>query len=123
MNIVTGNPSDKSATSTRFVLPFAYELNGKKPENSLLEWKEIQPTTLEDVFWRKQYFTSEVATVLFEKAKWFKLKNNEKDFDCGFEIKNGDKQLQIKMNPPQLVLFQKESKSKFLNTGFLIVEI
>ena len=74
MHIETGNPSDKSASFTRFVLPFAYELIGNSKANTLLEWKEISSADLEEISWRKQYFTSEVSKVLFEKAKWYQAK-------------------------------------------------
>lgn len=127
MHIETENPSDIPASFTRFVLPFAYELTGNSQENTLLKWTEISST--KEIFWRKQYFTSEVSKVLFEKAKWYQLKNNSeigKDFQLSFQIKNEAneaKVIQINLDSPQLVLFQKESKSEFLNTGFLIVEI
>ena len=61
-----------------------------------------------------------------KKPSGIKLKNNSEkseNFQLSFQIKNKGKEIQINLDSPQLVLFQKESKSEFLNTGFLIVEI
>jgi hypothetical protein len=127
MIIKSGNPFGESAAPasyTRFILPFAYEIQGKADAKARLKWEADLADNLPEIHWRKQYFTSEVADVLFKKAKWYVLKEDGEDFHKSFVIKRPDKELiDIEMNPPQLVLFQKDSKSKFLNTGFLILEI
>jgi hypothetical protein len=124
MNIKTGNPSSESASFTRFVLPFAYKICDKSSETSL-KWEECEEieTGKMDIDWRKQYFTSEVAKVLFEKAKWYLLKEGSDVYARSFQIKRDKKVISVQINSPQLVLFQKESVSQFLNTGFLILEI
>ena len=125
----TGNPANGPASYTRFILPFKYSNNTVNRKNGeYLRW--VQEVTLEEAGLRKQYFTSEMSAVLFERARWFKLFNNDqegKPFSNSFVLKLKSGSKNVAMNPPALVLFEGDNlltaSADNLLTGFLFVEL
>lgn len=131
LNIICGNPAEKPASYTRFILPFAYQLEQHpKKEGRRFYYHAHQP---EDLMWRKRYMTYETADVIFNRARWFKLCGMDSDLEVKVQFKDGNSST-ICITPPALVLFEwpeKPDKRKkwdrdepdILHIGFLIVEL
>lgn len=118
---------DNPATYSRFIFPFRY---------SLKEWSDDRPETFykcaklsesvpEDRA-RREYFTSETAGVLYDKACWAEAKNWK---EIGFTIKPTGARLKI--SAPQIILFEfpfnqedrrDQADGNLLQTGMLAVE-
>src|SRR5207247_2250093 len=75
------------ASYSRFVIPFAYRLTKSQTNAAGKDQKKSKGTETQYCYendralesggesnWRRNYFTSETAAVLFDKAKWFRLK-------------------------------------------------
>jgi hypothetical protein len=123
-------PTGGAGSFTRFVLPFAYQpeawAGSEKPPAA---YREDPGVDAGRMLARREYFTSDTGTVLFERAKWCALSASP---EC-HEIKGRfGKTLLIAMMPPRLVLFEwPEPKEPphlqmardIMRTGFLLVDV
>ena len=111
MKLKCGDPAKGPASYTRFVLPFAY-CPASRRENQSNEryYEKAKPCDfpLDDLLWRKKYLTYETSHVLFEKAKWFTLKNTpcSSSVDISFRNCGANEDITINIKPPYLVLFE-----------------
>lgn len=132
--IIIGNPAVMPASYSRFVLPFAYNLEkiNDEEKNQFHYVPENDP----DKIWRERYLTEETADVLFYRAKWFTMKGKDEKWNQIFDMTICENDCQKKtvkvcMSPPSIVLFEcpsnhdkKERENRnILQTGFLIVEL
>lgn len=125
LELITGNPSDdRPASFSKFVLPFAYQLEPieykKAPEQYYEELKE-------DVKWRRRYFTHETANALYDRARRFRLKGVNRDQRFKFNF-SGDEEIEAFVSLPEIVLFECPKdfvnlEKDILQTGFLVVEL
>lgn len=118
-------PGRAPASFTRFVLPFGY---------SLVRWKGTVPSRqyrqAERVDqWRRSYFTSETANVLFDRARWLVLAGGDgRDVDAAqFKVHRNGRHPDVLVSPPRVVLFEaKRGRAPDiddpLRTGFLILD-
>ncbi len=142
MFITCGDPAKDPATYTRFILPFAYCPTFKEESNDKVCYEKTEP---EDLMWRKKYLTYETADVLFERAKWFTLKNLQYPLEVNMHFRDCAKNehIAIHIKPPSLILFEwperdgkcskhctdpslmqcPEGKHNILRTGFLVLEL
>jgi hypothetical protein len=131
--LTCGNPKEGiPASFSRFVLPFAYQLQNTAPQPQGLFYQEI-PTNEDKYKQRRKYLTNETALVLFERAKWFEipqatwLRTPWETETIKVTLKTGE--FHIKMLPPTLVLFEfpknpeNINKNNLLQTGFLYVDV
>ena len=125
--LVCGNPAEKPASYTRFVLPFAYRLEASPQRFFPYAY---QPLKFPSV-WRKNYLTVETASVLFHRAKWFTLTLPDEVQIPVVCINRSARSIPVQLGTPQLVLFEWPQTMKpqsnaggedLLQTGFLIVE-
>lgn len=72
--LVCGNPAEKLASYTRFVLPFSYS-PAKYSSRKGASWVS-QPSKPAST-WRKNYLTVETAAVFFDRARWFELEGKD----------------------------------------------
>jgi hypothetical protein len=119
ISLKCGNPLEKSASFTRFVLPFAYSLQTVEQQEEAC-FTEILEEQLSEKRWRESYLTEETAEVLFKRAKWFELKNGQINF------KLGSRNIPISLTPA-LVLFEfgrpdGNNHSDIFQTGFLSID-
>jgi hypothetical protein len=132
LELACGDPEQRSegdagASYTRFVLPFAYV---PEPWLDSTAGSVYEPADLSDHHSaeRRAYLTWETARVLFDRARWLRLKDPDHPwpkrvllrFRDGFECEIG-------IAAPWLVLFEwtrdrPSSEPDPLRTGFLIVE-
>ncbi len=134
LELLCGDPRNKPATFSRFVLPFAYK--AERTNDAELHYKEVKED--EWLLARKKYFTAETRMVLFEQAKWLEMNetppalrgNPETGKDEGFVFKHHGKEIKVNMLPPRLVLFDWESedsrsqdKPGIFQTAFLCVDL
>jgi hypothetical protein len=149
--IAVGDPSAKRASFTRFVLPFAWKaekVDKPPPESSRFrratgkDWIhsaiENEQVVDED---RCRYFTPETAELLYHRASWFVLGENEqstagsrpvwKTLKVKSGLKDAQHTYQIALRPPALILFEdspladkygKDANGDLLSTGFLVIE-
>ena len=154
LTVVCGKPSKKNAaTTTRFVLPFAYQLS---PINHVmaadvkeeLYYSQLSTNTNDDqeegFHKRRSYFTKETCKVLFERAEWYRIaeKSNSQTCTRGWDDTqwNSGVSLQLSENrkisasllSPTIILFEsntgqtRETKNDGitnLQTGFLILDL
>ena len=123
LTIEWGDPKDKPATFTRFVLPFAYNLNlsKAKPSSQQLYYEQGHSAGgLKYLEWREKYFTIETCKALFDRATWLILKKEKPEANRSkssaqvngeasqqFSIKLSDGGMcQMVMSAPQVVLFE-----------------
>jgi len=143
--IAIGDPSAKRASFTRFVLPFAWQ--AEKVEKSTPQPSRFRRATAKD--WihsaieneqvvdqdRCRYFTPETAELLYHRASWFVLEENEPSAAAPFEVKSGLKAAQhtyqVALRPPALILFEdspsagrygQDATGDLLRSGFLVIE-
>jgi len=123
IRLVTGNPSEKPATYTRFVLPFAYHLVKEQQVEPTFRFEVKAP---EDEIWRRRYLTDETEAVLFQRAKWFSLNTAPQTIT----VETGGRRLEGGQQPPQLILFEYSAKDSSrkdspdpLRCGFLVQEL
>lgn len=123
-----GDPAQKPATYTRFVLPFSYWPVKVPRQKSSYFYRPIE-TNGNDFIWRKNYLTVETASVLFDRAKWFELQGAESHVD--FRMHRGARNVTIRLAKARLVLFEwpkdpeargNDEQKDPLCIGFLIVE-
>ncbi len=131
---------------TRFVFPFAYSLR-RLPENPKekdhLYYKEVSYEDLDEnsldrkiFIQRRKYFTRETGHSLYDRAKWFKVpphiwkEKTSLATGVGFKSLHGDREFQVAMSPPMVVLFEWDGKERnepgeenILQTGFLVAEV
>jgi hypothetical protein len=119
-----GDPGQRPASYTRFVLPFAYRPEKYERHHATRVYKPAAPVSL----WRRNYVTVETAAVLFERARWFELHGAT---SLSFRIQRGERSVTVGMKPPRLVLFEwpahpgnvsNTEPADLLRLGFLIVE-
>ena len=132
IGICGGDPHGSAPASfSRFILPFAYQLEEVCP--SYHSVGHFEPFVIPDKSWRRNYFTHETGRALFEGAQWFELKQPEKK-SLYFTPKFIDSKIcRIELSQPQLVLFEwkdpplgksrpSDTSPDLLQTGFLILE-
>lgn len=123
-HLIPGNPQQQPATSTRFVLPFAYRLGISENPPDAPYFCELADNP--NLKWRKQYLTTETAKVLFERARWFGLQNLPQEYArLTLGLRKGP--VEVALNPPRLVLFEYPKEPDFhgdiLRTGFLLLDL
>lgn len=123
LEIVCGNPSQKPASYTRFILPFAYRPQKIASGVSDFTYKVFEP---EELTWRQRYLTHETADVLFRRAKWVVL-DGKSGQEIEIQFSRGNT-LTVCVSPPELVLFEwpnneNDTENEILRTGFLIIGI
>lgn len=127
IRLVTGNPSEKPsekpATYTRFVLPFAYHL--VKDQRTEPEVR-FEPKAPDNEIWRRRYLTDETQAVLFQRAKWFSLNTPPQTIT----VETGGRQLAVGVQPAKIILFEYSAKESCrkdspdpLRCGFLVQEL
>lgn len=146
--IITGDPSDrgdpsvaKPASFARFVLPFAYEWHESKPpvdgsrhsyyaRTTSADW--ICEGSMESTAWadraRVRYLTPETCRVLYQRAKWFVLKNPPDGAPAEFILPTPSGSVTCRMNAPAIVLFEADAThgsgvASPLQSGLLILEV
>ncbi len=126
------NPSqNKAASYSYFVLPFAYrpsEYNGSATCAHNLIYKKAD--NLLDEKWRRRYLTMETTDILFNRTKYFELKDecgNKKTFTFKANFL-GEEEIEVTIDSPIIVLFEfpnleniKSNKNDTLLTGMLIL--
>ncbi len=150
LELVRGNPQDgnKSATFTRFVMPFAYHVEKIDIPVNRLHFHESDSTS-PDLLPRKKYFTQETGKVLFQHAKWLEIDSqpqeerdndtNKKKVSCwqdspwhsGITLYSCGNEIMTRMLPPRLVLFEwrniqnrkQNIQADILQSGFLLVDL
>jgi hypothetical protein len=132
-----GDPREGPATSTQFVLPFAYSPMLDSAGND--QWVfHVKPVTcIEDIRWRTDYFTRETAEVLYHGARWAELSGP--DPIATFPISDASRPVRVAVARPRLILFEwpvgdarkrqgaggpidPQDPEQILKTGFLILE-
>lgn len=139
LEIKCGDPNgNKPASYTRFILPFAYQLEESKKEKD----PEYYYSTLEEgeeTIRRKRYLTNETSDVLFRRAKWFRLEKKEGQWEKKFTMPSlesdgisGKTEKDVRLSPPVLILFESppdlekavdKKNPCLLRTGFLVLEL
>ena len=136
LNLIIGKPNfgtnEKIATFTRFVLPFAFQLQ-LAPEVSGQEnlFYTLNDKTDLSYIKRRKYFTRETADTLYERGQWLSMCDAWKQTLWGkaeITVTLRDQQFKIGMLPPQIVLFElpeitEQKTSAILQTGFLYVDL
>ncbi|MEI6569533.1 MAG: hypothetical protein WCR20_22850, partial [Verrucomicrobiota bacterium] len=149
--IAVGDPLAKRASFSRFVLPFAWEAQELKATNPVFprfrratakDWIhsaiENEQVVDED---RCRYFTPETAELLYHRASWFVLEENEqvapgpgavwKTIKVKSGLKDAQHTYQIALRPPALILFEdspsagrygQDATGDLLRSGFLVIE-
>ena len=132
VQIVCGDPRLKPATSTRFVLPFAYALGDSRSyQADSMVYRRVRDDP--NLAWRVRYLTDETSEVLFRRAKWFEVPDDLwNGISTSFRTRFADSSvLLIEVAPPTIVLFEfahsqapakGKLKSDLLQIGLLIVE-
>ncbi|MFA5924201.1 MAG: hypothetical protein WC856_23390 [Methylococcaceae bacterium] len=135
LNLIIGKPelgdNEKIATFTRFVLPFAFQLQSA-PELSgqtNLFYTLNDKTDLSYIK-RKKYFTRETADTLYERGQWLSMCDAWSQTAWGkaeITVTLREQPFKIGMLPPQIVLFElpeikEQETSAILQTGFLYVD-
>lgn len=131
-NLVVGNPVIEPASFTRFVLPFAYHLEGG-PRRGGPVFEPIKSS--EDREWRKRYLTAETEFVLFERALWLRIEPEawgDVTFQARFPRGAGSpRRVPVTIAPPVLILFEDPASPVRgrhpdeldpLKIGFLVLE-
>ncbi len=131
--LIAGNPTTGPATSTRFVLPFAYEpepweAGDDRPGGLYYELQNFKDKG--SWRWREDYFTPETADVLYRHARWAKLGGSA---SLGtFTVPGLNGPLTVAVAPAQLVLFEWPDRgsreddrtgTEVLQIGLLILEL
>jgi hypothetical protein len=128
--LLTGSPDGSTPASfTRFVLPFAYQLQPSQAKDAEAHFKAVSPpdwlrapgaaASIIDVDARKDYLTSETSRVLFERAKWFELSE---------ERSTANTNQMANISSAGLILFEMDetefhAEASLLHTGFLVFEL
>jgi hypothetical protein len=110
---------------TRFVLPFGFSLVGWE---GTVPSRHYHQTGRVDQ-WRRSYFTSETANVLFDRARWLVLTGGDGgDIDAAqFKVYRGGRPIDVVVSPPRVVLFEaRRGRAPDIDdpmrTGFLILD-
>ncbi len=135
LNLLTGKPdlaTEKVATYTRFVLPFAFQLHTASdiPKPDSLFYVVNKKTDLSYIK-RKKYFTRETADTLYGRGQWLSMCENWEQTTwgkAGISVTPREQAFKIGMLPPQIVLFElpeihEQLETNILQTGFLYVDI
>lgn len=140
LTICVGNPQEKPASYTRFVLPFAYKLTKAEPCDSEFCYRKnnFENKDVADRWgkkWREQYLTRETSKALFERAGWFILEKKKDSKEAGgkflMNFTSTSNSFDIEIAAPRLILFesisdastQSRTEEDLLQTGFLVVEV
>lgn len=136
MNLIIGKPNlppnEKIATFTRFVLPFAFQLQSTPDvSDSANLFYTLNDKTDLSYIKRRKYFTRETADTLYEHGQWLSICDAWTQTAWGkaeITVTLREQQFKIGMLPPQIVLFElpeiKELEtSTILQTGFLYVDV
>ena len=150
--MATGGPpgSDiKSATCTRFVLPFGYKLeliteHGPSYHPSEIHYRKQEFKEVELAKERRKYFTMETGKVLFDRTALFRVNTNPERpkswNDCvwkrGVELiikqKDNTRRVNAALLPPQVLLFEfpsvdtkepEKHHSPIFHSGFLLLDL
>ncbi len=134
--VCVGNPENKPASYTRFVLPFAYRLTKAELYEGEFHYRrnDFEKDGEKErwgVKWRKQYLTGETSRALFERAGWFILEKKADSKEAGGKFRMNFASFDIEIAAPRLILFEQASAASnrnpegedLLQTGFLVVEI
>ena len=128
--LICGDPRKEPASSTRFVLPFAYQL---VPIDGY-EVLHYGPAEIADQIWRERYLTEETEDVLFRRAGWFALRSGTEDWRWeGNTLFHNRMAIPVCMAPPLLILFEYsvhtnqvqwgQTARDMLQIGFLVIEL
>lgn len=146
-----GKPSDQTPASfTRFVLPFAYQIENDTDDSALLRYKRIctcRPETiaseqhkekcrdpncagtgLNGIHPRRKYLTTETADMLFQRAHWYQLSQDNGRFWLNNYVPLSSGHKNIELSEVFLVLFEfpdspdAKSPPDLFQTGFLVFE-
>lgn len=145
--LLVGDPDASCACFSRFVLPFAYQLQRDKDRRLSQSTWQFQEAKEPDWFhsagvsngWpeteRKNYLTQETRTVLYQRARWFVLRRQVsgvekpvRDFYLDLFPRSNEK-VRALLRAPGLVLFefptdpaQISEAERILLSGFLVLE-
>lgn len=136
LDLIIGKPNlgadEKIATFTRFVLPFAFQLQPieHEPNQADLFYTLNDKTDLSFIK-RRKYFTRETSDALYEQSQWLSICEAWSQTSWGkaeVTVNLRDKPFKIGMLPPQIVLFEtpeikERQKENILQTGFLYVDV
>lgn len=127
--LVCGDPSHGPASFSRFVLPFAYHLEGPLSGGDNSSPRYVQHD-MADRVWRERYLTDDTADALFHRARWFRLTTD--GFCVTMTFRNAGS-VQVRIAPPRVILFEcpnapgsdKAGKldADSLRTGFLVLDL
>ena len=129
--LICGDPKKEPASSTRFVLPFAYQL---VPIDGYKGALHYGPAEIVDRIWRERYLTEETEDVLFRRAGWFTLRSGTEDWHWkGHMLFHDETAIPVYTSSPFLVLFEhsvhthqaqwEQAARDMLQTGFLVIEL
>ncbi|WP_031436016.1 magnesium transporter CorA family protein [Methylobacter tundripaludum] len=136
LNLIIGKPNlgadEKIATFTRFVLPFAFQLqSAESPPNPPDLFYILNNKTDLSFIKRRKYFTRETSDTLYERGQWLSICDTWNQTSWGkakVTVILRDRPFKIGMLPPQIVLFEtpeikEQQKENILQTGFLYVDV
>ena len=144
-----GDPRYDPASFTRFVLPFAYRpifwplqaIQGQQSDSARIQYKECfkrgrpqpDPSFLQA---RRDYFTPEVGSVLFESAKWIEIDSDAwglSSWARPIELECRGEKIEVSLLPPRMALFEwptnikkpetRQGKIDIFQTGFLMLDL
>jgi hypothetical protein len=121
---------EEPASFTRFMLPFSYKQEPWKGSKAgLTPYVESFGVSAERMVARREYFTSDTGTVLFDRAKWLVL--DQPGRTCEVQGRN-HAVLSLEMMPPRVVLLEWPGRDEtghvrlareVMRTGFLLVDV
>ena len=135
-----GDDNIQAATFSRFVLPFAYNIDkSSAPAERQKLFYEPKPLDNLSFIKRRKYFSRETALTLYERSLWLDMSDTWQDTPWGREevrVTLRGRQFRIGMLPPRIVLFEaatgqaenrlallRREKPQALHTGFLLVDL
>lgn len=148
LQLECGDPQSSPATFSRFVFPFAY-VPMKWPEESIprrkseknplvyIEMSDSDTSEHSDLLMqvRRDYFTHETQTVVFDSAKWLQMDPDrwrQTTWGEPIPLKSRGRTIPVSMLPPQLLLFEWSADAeeengvdptKIFQTGFLLCDL
>ena len=116
LNLAIGKPVDKPgdvkatriATFTRFILPFAYQLEKSAGKNPSLYY-QVNPASDLSFVKRRKYFTRETGHILYDRACWLDMCPAWEDTMWGkgeVEVTLRGQRFFLGMLPPRITLFE-----------------
>lgn len=132
LSLACGDPEREytGVSYSRFVLPFAYTAYTPKSIGSNPQGPSFIPANPPNREGRVAYLTEETARVLFERARWLRLKDPSHTWPRRVTLQFRDGfRWAVGISAPWLVLFEwskngrRAHEADALQTGFLIVEV